>query len=82
MFQQYQMKSCSLSMGIRNSLVTFIIIALSAECSEEKLDCKWVEKWMGGAEVDKESQGHSFENSGVEMEDSNFEVAERKKGLC
>lgn len=37
---------------------------------------------MGGAEVDKESQGHSFENSGVEMEDSNFEVAERKKGLC
>jgi len=29
---------------------------------------------MGGAEVDKESQGYS----GVEMEDSNFEVAERK----
>lgn len=28
---------------------------------------------MGGAEVDKESQGYS----GVEMEDSNFEVAER-----
>lgn len=37
---------------------------------------------MGGAEVDRESQGYPFENSGVDMEDSNFEVAERKKGLC
>lgn len=33
---------------------------------------------MGGAEVNKESQSYSFENSGKEMEDSDFEVAERK----
>lgn len=32
--------------------------------------------------MDKESQGFSFENLREEMEDSSFEVAERKKGLC
>lgn len=53
------------------------MIALLAEHWEQKLDCsglnsEWqVQKWT-------KSQGFSFENFGEEMEDRDFEVAERK----